>query len=326
MKRPASKARLWAIAAAVLLPLATVTVLNRISTDASKRLATIEHKIADVKAKQAEVQDQLDALRQASQAPGASFRDASAPSPASSPRAQATDTPAHSWRTPPPILPSWEPDSPYVWMEKGALHQLPLTPLEGGGRIQPGFAEILGMSAAQKAAVESALQKALQQHFTNEMLHARVETQPPTPPTRTDASGVATQDIAPASLESIEVVIPALGAGVSALVRGFEDVVQTELGLQRKQLFLASAQSWLDEEFSYRGENEKRYSARRLPDGAFEVSSVRGPISLSHGGVRNLHQAFPAHLVPLFAPLEELPPRGVAPARDDAPVDSSPNP
>lgn len=300
MNHRRSRFRIQAVVLALLLPLLTAMLSKRFLLGSEQRWTEAQQELSRIRASQDEIQAQLEQLRQMPKAPPTSI-DARWNQPTQTSDSASGEALRHFWRTPPATLPAWEPESPYVWMEKSALKQLPLVALTSGGHISPEFAEILGMNSNQIARIESALENILQRHFSNELAHAKVQIQPASTPLA-EGAPAASEGSLVQEVRSIEVVIPALGTEASELLQNFESTVEQELGAQRRQLLFASAQSWLDEEFSYRGENEKRYTVTRLPGEMFEVGSVRGPISLWHS-VRQLELAVPPHLLELFRPM-----------------------
>ncbi|MEN9675213.1 MAG: hypothetical protein RIS76_1109 [Verrucomicrobiota bacterium] len=65
--------------------------------------------------------------------------------------------PDAQWNAPPSNLPDWNPTSPYVWIQKSLLPEIPLQPFEDTGLLLPGLGPILALDPRRERVLNETL-------------------------------------------------------------------------------------------------------------------------------------------------------------------------
>lgn len=205
------------------------------------------------------------------------------------------------WLFPPPELPDWNPESPYVWLPKGLLPRLPVQPLGKDGALTPQMAEMLAVEPGRLAVLNRTLRRLVAEFRTQEAAHARI--------TEEHLPGIAS-----AEGEKRTIVVEPLPE-LSADLRGqFEAALQRELGPQRAALLQETAAGWMQDQLGWTDNTPgapppqpRTFSAARRPDGSFQIAIQSGRGWMSISGPNTLGDNIPPHLRHLFAELEREP-------------------
>ena len=202
----------------------------------------------------------------------------------------AEEDPEHYWVEPPPVWPSWNSASPYVWLRKKDLGSLRAPVFTDAGFVRPEVAGVLVLDPHNVRTVNGLLPALLDQHRALEWAHAeRVEERLPG---IADDGPYVTIRVRPFAEEALR------------LREQFEAVLREQFGEQRADILLESGARWMNQHFHTSESEPVSYSAVRHPDGTFNVSINRPRGSMSAGGAIDLKSYFPEHLVPLFEELQ----------------------
>lgn len=245
-----------------------------------------------------EVQAQLNTLRQELETQRRSRDDAGARVAALS-RELATVDAGSRWLTPPPVLPDWNADSPYVWIKKDLLPKFPVQPFGKNGALNPQVAPVLAVDPSRLKALNQTLGHLVAEFRTQEAAHAR--------PTEEHLPGIAN-----AEGQKLTIVVEPIPETGLRLREQFETAVREQLGTQRAELLLNTARGWVQEQFGWVAPDAappepRTFSVVRHPDGTYNISIKSGNGWMSVGGPNTLADHIPAHLRHLFAELEARP-------------------
>jgi hypothetical protein len=207
--------------------------------------------------------------------------------------------------TPPPNLPEWNNDSPYVWLRKEMLPKLlaqqPLLSFASTGAINDHAASLLMLDEKDRTTVNSKLMRALGDYQAIEFAKAETTTEQLPEGTK------------------VTVHVPPQPEQGAPLEEQFKTALRTELGAQRADILIQSDQSWLDHQFSQAGSfsqagaEPKTISVLRRSDGnySFNLSfdTSKGPINTfsTSGPWPTIKSHIPAHLRSLFDPIAPPP-------------------
>lgn len=200
--------------------------------------------------------------------------------------------PDRQWIAPPPILPEWNPESPYVWIRKEIAPRLPIEAFSKDATLHPGVAMVLAIDSSAERRLNGELRRILRSYQEQELANAELVDEP--------LPGIGIRD-GPTVTVRVQ-PLPEEGAGVK---QEFEAALRSELGEQRAELLWQSAKSWLDSQFSHFGTEPKVISAVRHPNGTHNIAFKTGDNWLSVGGVLSLEEYVPGHLLPLFSNWED---------------------
>lgn len=198
------------------------------------------------------------------------------------------------WTRPPAESPHWNPDSPFVWIDKQMLAQLPVPVFDGDGTISKGMAELLALSPEKCAALNQTTAALLADHRQREAQGARRRLE-------TSASSDSAE-----VLQRIIVQIESDPENAARTRQGFLEALQSQVGGQRAELIAKSATDWLNAELGGETPLAKTISVNREPDGFFRVQVKTANGSMSATGP-TLDNYVPAHLRDLFEPLFDPP-------------------
>jgi hypothetical protein len=191
--------------------------------------------------------------------------------------------PESRWASPPPILPRWEQPSPFIWIEKKALTSLPIPTFSDRGNLNPSLAQVLLISPEKQRDLNRKIAGLLADYQTQESARAALSTN--------HLPGIQNGS-------AITLRIPPLPEEEKEKFKNtFAATLHDELGAQRAQIVSSLSQSWMNEQFSDFGRDEKVISAVRHPDGTYNVSrGAGGSTWMSVGGQRDLSGNIPPHL------------------------------
>jgi hypothetical protein len=204
---------------------------------------------------------------------------------------------AQQFDRPPAELPSWEPDSPYVWLRKDQLPHLPFQPFDQDGALNNRLVEVLTLDPAESRALNTRLQTIVR-HFQNlEATH--VET------TDQHLAGIANQEGTPITI----LAHPPVEAGQAASEK-FTAEIRRVLGEQRSELVLGSGEDWLNSTFGNGGTQPATYSVLLRPNGTYNVAVKRGWgwMNTTAPDWKTLQYYVPPYLLPHFTVLKPAEP------------------
>lgn len=194
------------------------------------------------------------------------------------------------WSRPPAELPAWDSHSPYVWIDKPMLAQLPVPVFANDGSIASGMAELLALPPEKRAALNQATATLLADHRRREAQRARRILE--------NSAGAET----PNAVDRITVQIEPDPESAAQTRRAFLEALQTHIGGQRAELIAKSATDWLNAELGGESPLTKTISVNREPDGFFRVQVKTANSSMSTTG-SSFENYVAAHLRELFEPL-----------------------
>lgn len=209
--------------------------------------------------------------------------------------------PQSRWTAPPENLPDWNSDSPYVWLRKEILPQLPVKAFTENGALNQDVASVLTLDPKQTAALNTTLTDIMAEYHALETSKVQKSDE--------HLPGIAEQDG-----EKLTLVVPPQPDDGKMYKQQFETALRDALGAQRADLLLQTAETWLDEQFSQSGAKPKTISILRHPDGSYSLSVKSGNGWFSTGGPWPIIQRnIPAHLRPLFNEIVQPQPAQNAP-------------
>ena len=124
---------------------------------------------------------------------------------------------------------------------------------------------------------------------------------------------------APRDGKTVTIQVPPLPEEGARFKAQFEAALNVQLGSQRADILLQTAEGWMDEQFSRFGNEPKIISLSRLSNGGYNVSIKSGGGWFSCGVPKdypNLIQTYiPPHLLPLFRDALTAPDTGADPSQ-----------
>jgi hypothetical protein len=202
--------------------------------------------------------------------------------------------PENMWATPPASPLEWDPDSPYIWLRKDSLSDLPITCFAANGELLPQVATVLCVEPATQQAINTQLRELLTQYHALEVANAE--------PWSDHLPGESAGD------KKVSIRIKPLEDQGSGLKQQFANLLRNDLGEQRANLILQST-DWFDSRDNGLASEPKIYTAARTTDGRYRVTVKSASSWFSTSGFKNLGDYVPAHLLPMFSELT-----GAAPA------------
>jgi hypothetical protein len=226
--------------------------------------------------------DELEALTAASGATHAALARAAAQ--------RAVADPESRWANPPPALPEWNPDSPYLWIEKGVLTALPMEPFTASGKLHPSLAEVLAMEPDQATALTAILDRHLGELSALEagQMEVRVD----------DDDATAEGGRRPVS---VSVTLPPVNA--NPIRSALESEVREILGDSRADLVLHWGKGWLAAQFGGPDSSPRIFRVTRASDGTYAIATEMPGGSSSVSGVSDFTPYIPEHMRTHFHPL-----------------------
>jgi hypothetical protein len=194
------------------------------------------------------------------------------------------------WAAPPLVLPDWTPESPYVWVRKELLPLLPIQPFTDDGRFKKEVADVLMLG--DTGPLEQMLQRTLAEYHQMEVANAEPKAEP--------LPGFDKEKSVTFHIK------PPLGDRGVQLRDQFETAIRSHLGSQRADLLLQAAEGWLNTQFGALTSESKTISVTGEASGRYSIGVRSGGGGwLSVGGVSNLSEYIPKHLLPLFVKGDE---------------------
>ena len=191
------------------------------------------------------------------------------------------------WLAPPPTLPDWNADAPYVWLRKEMLPKLRVSVFTDDGELRGDIAAVLTLTESQQRAVNATLPRLLAEYRALEVANAE----------RVDESVSGEGKDGP----KVTVRIKPLPEEGARLKQQVELALRTNLGEQRGALLLELSSDWLNSQFSHFGTAPKTISIARLPNGGYSIEIHDWNSQQFTTGVPRIDPYIPAHLLPLFS-------------------------
>ncbi len=195
--------------------------------------------------------------------------------------------PEARWAMPPGSLPEWNSESPFVWLRKEMVPQLPVSPFMENGELRPEIGYLLTLDAATQQKLNQELKDLVMQFESIEAAKAE----------RTDEHlpGIASQPG-----EKITVRIQRQPEEVARFQSELENALRESMGYQRTELLMQTAQGWI----SQFGSDSKTVSVVRRSSENYGLSVKYGEDWTSMTGPSEaILRGIPANLRPMFAPL-----------------------
>lgn len=197
--------------------------------------------------------------------------------------------PDAQWNAPPSTLPDWNPTSPYVWIQKSLLPEIPVQPFEDTGLLQSGLGPILALDPQRERALNETLSRLVADARALEAASALLSSE--------HLSGIADQPG-----EKLTLQVPGQSAAARQLRSQVESALRTELGESRSELVLHWGKAWLEEQFERSAAST--YSVVRHPDATYGIRIETGSSGMSVGGSDAFINYIPHHLRPWFESLQ----------------------
>lgn len=188
------------------------------------------------------------------------------------------------WVFPPPTLPNWNPDCPYIWLRKELLAELPVEAFTSSGEVRSDVATVLVIDAASQQQLKTNLSRLVADYRALELASIeRVEK--PLSDVGTDGT-VVTIRINP---------LPEQSANLKAQ---FASALSDAVGQQRADMLMPKADSWLYSQFRSARKEPETISVLRRANGMFNLVSKSGYGSCNYGGDFNaITHNIPPHLL-----------------------------
>ena len=199
--------------------------------------------------------------------------------------------PAIQWNSPPETLPDWNPASPYIWVQKSLLPDIPMEPFGDAGSINPGLASVLALDPDRVTALNGTLSRLVTAVRETEAAGAMLATEP--------IPGIADQPG-----ETLTLLVPGQSDEAARLRAQLELTLQSELGEARSGLVLNWGKYWLDQQFGRPDAEPKVYSVVRHPDDTYGLSIRTAASLMSVDGGDSFMDYIPIHLRSWFEPLQ----------------------
>jgi hypothetical protein len=281
--------RLTIVVLVLLVALGTWIPRQRLLNHARRQLADAQKQMAAAENRSTAANEALETSRRDLKAEN-SRRDQAAADLSVAEGALAKADPETRWATPPPTLPEWNAESPYVWLRKEMVPRFPVEAFNIDGALQPEIASVvLLIDPASVRALNEKLKQHLAEYRALEVAKAeRSEEHLP---------GIANQ---PGEKLTIRVQpLPEEGARIK---QEFETDLTQTLGEQRATLVKQVSENWLDTQFAQFGAEPKIISVLCRPSGDLSISIKTGSSWFSTGGpAAAVRVQIPPHFRPMFA-------------------------
>ena len=199
------------------------------------------------------------------------------------------------WNAPPATLPDWNPKSPYVWIPKSLLRDIPVEPFHDSGVLEPGLGAMLALDPERERVLNAEVSRLVEAARHSESDAAMLSPVHPDP-------------IHSQAGEKITLEVPS-ATGESLLLRAeLEQTLLAELGDSRSELLLHWGRNWMDQEFGSPDAPPRVYSVIRHPDATFGLRVQTGMGGMSVDGTDAFLNYIPMHLRGWFRPLADPPP------------------
>ena len=197
---------------------------------------------------------------------------------------------------------NWNPESPYIWLEKPLLKGLSLVVFGLDGSLSPPGLESLALQPGEANPLSESLKRLVTEHWRQEASRSRV-VQEHLPEIANDPGPKFTLRIDPVT-------------EVSMGIRTEAEAVLTEhLGVQRMKLFNGAITDGLSKLFGKQPLGARTLSFVRIPNGLFMVADQQGDSETSRDCCfPDIRQKLPEHLHHLIPPeFLEKPPEPTEP-------------
>jgi hypothetical protein len=263
-----------------------------------RRIRAARLRIDETQAQLAALSTQTDALknglesRQSQLQTEIAARDSALESVTKENRQLAAIDPDSPWAEPPARLPDWNVDSPYVWLQKDALTQLPITPFSKNADLAAGLASALAFEEKDRRQLSQTLRDILQQYQSLETAGAQFTTN-------------HLPDIMNATGRKATIILQPVPEEAARLKNEFAATIKSAMGEKRGELVAQLAEPWLHENLSLDQTQPKTISAVRHPNGTLNITIKSASNWMSVGGPTRLEDYVPSHLLHFFAGLEQ---------------------
>lgn len=196
--------------------------------------------------------------------------------------------PDSQWAEPPVHWPNWGPASPYVWLSKKTIPNLPVTLFGEDGTLRSELGAVLDIGSAKMNALNQTLQQLTKDYRALQFSHVeRVET---------PASG-------PGGDTTLTVSTPPLIQEGAGFKQQFEAALRSELGAGRADLILQTDSQWLDRSFDQGYEaGTNTITLVRHPSGSYDLTIKQPHGMMSTAGQPDqLRYSIPNHFLPLVS-------------------------
>lgn len=201
------------------------------------------------------------------------------------------------WNLPPEGESSWDPTSPYVWVEKDLLPQLPLQSFDSHGNLAAATASALVIEPEQLTEMNRHLRGLMDEFQQIEAAHA----------TRVEEEGSESISEQPHAL-TVRVAFPL--EAFEDLRRRFQETLEGFLGTQRAELLVRLAQNGQAFPLGQPAPSPRTFTVTREEDGRFGLTVRSEFMNMSVGGydsLESLESYVPKHLHEAFAPIFDDP-------------------
>lgn len=207
------------------------------------------------------------------------------------------------WAAPPPILPQWNPESPYIWLRKDIVPLLSVPAFGEDGSVRREAAAVLDTDEISRTQLNGNLRRLLREYQQLELAGVEILDEPL--PGMGQTGPTVTVRMRPLAEQGVRIK------------EEFEAELRRQLGDQRAELLLRTGADWLNSKFGSLGEEAKTISVGRNQDGAFRIAIKHGGSWMTVSGVKTLNDYVPPHLQPLF---DELAQDGEGPVGNSTPM------
>ncbi|MDX1953154.1 MAG: hypothetical protein SFY81_13315 [Verrucomicrobiota bacterium] len=197
------------------------------------------------------------------------------------------------WAEPPEALPEWNPASPFVWVSKGILAQIPMEPFSKNGELNRGVAEVLGINSETRRELDQFMAAELERFRNLELTNVFLSTN--------HLPGVNEIEGRKMTIE----LRPPVEAGAQFSER-LTALMASKLGPQRAGILMEQGKQWFAKSVSTF--EPKVISVGWHPNKGYRFAIKGAGTWKSFGGLSGLQGHLPDHLLPFFADLAEVQP------------------
>lgn len=191
------------------------------------------------------------------------------------------------WSTPPDVLPSWNPDSPYLWLEKSVFPLFRVPAFTPNGELAPPFASVLTVDPVRLKALNTVLRNLQTEYRTAE--RERIELSD-------DHLGQIRDQ--PGRKRTVRVApLPEVAGRVR---EELGKALVSHLGQQRADLIQAVSAGWISENYPETITSPRTVSVLVRDDGSYRIESRNGFGSMSSGGTGDFLTSIPPELRSFF--------------------------
>lgn len=196
---------------------------------------------------------------------------------------QTSVAPESASAVPPAELPAWDPDSPYVWLEKSLLPRLHFNGFLPDGSLDPNIAKVLTLEEADQRKLGESLKRIVAEHRREETSHVRVVEE-------------HLPDVANKEGPKFTLRIEPMTEISTRLRAEFEAALVQHLGEQRAQFLKDASTGWLSTLFQESQTEPGTVSFVLLPNGQYSMARRNGTGTMSATGSGDFRVYIPEHL------------------------------